>query len=268
MYLIFFLILYFLSRCRQLQETLLQLEQRNSSLEDKFSDFSHKLLQSQSREVELRDQLASSLTEKDKYSLESQIAQLVQSESQHRSEHSQLKEVSEVARQQVVAMEMKQTSRDIELSSLRHQLLDLQMQTDDKTMLGKLHHQIVALQVSEAKTMKRFEESSVKVSKLEASLLRCEQQRDALNETVFHVRAESQNKMKHFRASIQALRRQFVGCLPLCEQERHASILQQLAEDKREAERMREEARKSMEAGQVGGEGVSVNNYGHHCTCI
>ena len=136
-----------LPRCKQLQETTHQLEYRNSSLELKFSELTQKLLQCQAREVDLRDQLASSLPQVEKTSLEGQIQELKKREAELRLCNSQLQEVAEVARQQAVAMETKKQSHDIELSSLRHQLLDVQMQSDEKSVIGKLHHQIVALQV-------------------------------------------------------------------------------------------------------------------------
>ena len=50
---------------------------------------------------------------------------------------------------------------------------------------------------------------------------------------------------------MQALRHQLVGALPLSEQERHAHLLQQLREDKREAESIRERARRDQERVQV-----------------
>ena len=43
----------------------------------------------------------------------------------------------------------------------------------------------------------------VQVLRMEAGLLRCEQQRDELADSVFHVRAESQNKIKQLRTTIQ-----------------------------------------------------------------
>ena len=88
---------------------------------------------------------------------------LRKSETQLKLENAQLKEIAEVARQQAVAMETQQKSHDLELSSLRHQLLDLQMQSDDKTVIGKLHHQIVTLQVSESAALKKLEEANGKV---------------------------------------------------------------------------------------------------------
>ena len=105
------------------------------------------------------------LTLADKESLETRVQELKTSETKLKLENAQLKEVAEVARQQSVAMEMWQKSRDLEMSSLRHQLLDLQMQSDEKTVAGKLHHQIVTLEISEATALKKVEEANSKVCK-------------------------------------------------------------------------------------------------------
>lgn len=60
-------------------------------------------------------------------------------------------------------METWQKTHALELSSLRQQLLDIETQSDERTAIGKLHRQIIALQVSEATTAKRLEESQGKV---------------------------------------------------------------------------------------------------------
>ena len=54
--------------------------------------------------------------------LEGEIASLLKSLTQTKLENEQLKEVSDVARQQYIAMEAKQKSCDLELESLRHQV--------------------------------------------------------------------------------------------------------------------------------------------------
>ena len=46
------------ARCRQLQESVVQLERRNGELEGKFAELSGKLLESQTREAELMDKVA------------------------------------------------------------------------------------------------------------------------------------------------------------------------------------------------------------------
>ena len=187
---------------------MLQLEQRNSSLETKFSELTQKLLTAQVREGELRDQLASCLPESEKTLLEVQVVELKNSQTELSLENNRLKEVADVARQQVVFMETKQKSHDLELSSLRHQLLDLQMQSDSRTVMGKLHHQVVTLQVSEASALKKAEECQYKVMQLEAALVKCEQERDKLSESIFHVRCETQNKIRHLRDTVQVRERE------------------------------------------------------------
>ena len=140
-----------------------QLEQRNAVLEEKFSELTQRLLQAQVKEGELRDQLSCSLPLAEKSSLEHNIAQLQKSECQLRINNNHLKEVAEIARQQAIAMEMVQKSHDLEVSSLRQQLLDLQSGSEEKTTVGRLHHQVLALQISEATALKRQEEMEAKV---------------------------------------------------------------------------------------------------------
>ncbi len=106
---------------------------------------------------------AACITPAEKDQLERQVQSLQTSEAQLRLENAQLKEVADIARQQGVALETWQKSHELELSSLRQQLLDRQTQSDEKTVIGKLHHQIVALQVSETSAVKRLEESNGKV---------------------------------------------------------------------------------------------------------
>ena len=54
-----------------------------------------------------------------------------------RNEISKLKQISEVATSQVGNLEMIQLSREKENQSLRQQLLDFQIQSDEKTIIGK-----------------------------------------------------------------------------------------------------------------------------------
>lgn len=134
-----------------------QLEERNITLETNFSELTQRLLQAQLNESELRDQLASSLPQDQRAELEQKIAELSKSEAQLTISNSQLKEVAEVARQQAIAVEMMQNSQDLEVSSLRHQLLDLRGSSEERTAIGRLHHQLLSLQVSEATAMTKLE---------------------------------------------------------------------------------------------------------------
>uniref|UniRef100_A0A8D0GUT7 Uncharacterized protein n=1 Tax=Sphenodon punctatus TaxID=8508 RepID=A0A8D0GUT7_SPHPU len=67
-----------------------------------------------------------------------------------KTEVSKLRELSDIAKMQVSALETRQQSREKEVESLRMQVLDYQAQSDEKALVAKLHQHIVALQISEA----------------------------------------------------------------------------------------------------------------------
>lgn len=64
------------------------------------------------------------------------VQSLEGSESHLKVEVSRLKEVAEVASHQTEAIKAQQESQDKELTSLRKQLYDIQMESDDKTIIG------------------------------------------------------------------------------------------------------------------------------------
>ena len=65
-----------------------------------------------------------------------QMESLEESESKLKVEVSRLKEVAEVAAHQTEAIKGQQESQDKELTSLRKQLYDMQMENDEKTIIG------------------------------------------------------------------------------------------------------------------------------------
>lgn len=65
------------------------------------------------------------------------VQSLEESESKLKVEVSRLKEVAEVASHQTEAIKAQQESQDKELTSLRKQLYDMQMESDDKTIIGQ-----------------------------------------------------------------------------------------------------------------------------------
>ena len=61
--------------------------------------------------------------------------------------------------------------------------------------------------MSESNAVHSLEEKSAKVMRLEASLLRSEQERDGLTEALFHARAEASKRTRHLRTTVQVGRR-------------------------------------------------------------
>ena len=67
---------------------------------------------------------------------------------------------------------------------------------------------------------------------MEACNLRLEQKLDEKEQALYFARLEGRNRAKHLRQTIQSLRRQFSGALPLAQQEKFSKTMIQLQNDK------------------------------------
>ncbi|KAF5897955.1 centrosomal protein [Clarias magur] len=227
-----------------MRSSLKQVEERNFELEAKFTEMAKQNLEAQRIERELRDELADSVSKEVSDADRRRIAELEKNEAQLRVEVSQLREVSDVAKMQVFALEARQQSREKEVECLRRQVLDYQSQSDEKALIAKLHQHIVALQLSETAAVSRMEANTDRRQHLEAQRLRAEQQLDAQQQALWQARQEGRQRARHLRQALHALRRQFSGALPLSQQEKFSSTMLQLQEDRTRA---REEARRAQE---------------------
>lgn len=117
-----------------------------------------------------------------------------------------------------------------------------QSQSDEKALVAKLHQHIVALQLSEASALSRLETALSNVQQLEAYKLRAEQRLDAGERSLFLARQEGRNRCKNLRRTVQSLRRQFSGALPLPQQEKFSATLINLQEDRARAQDERRQA--------------------------
>ncbi|XP_074654662.1 centrosomal protein of 290 kDa-like [Tubulanus polymorphus] len=215
------------------KQTVHELENRNLELEQKFAELTRMNLENQKVERELRDELSNCVTKKVSDADRKRITELETIEANMKVEISKLKEVAEVGVMQAKALDAQQVSRDKEVLSLRQQLLDIQAQSDEKTIIGKLHRQIVLLQVSEGTAVRKYEDAQKKIIKLEAQVLQREHKLDEKDQALFHNQVESRSKSKHLKRTIHSLRRQFSGAVPLVRQEKFAKSMVQLQEDKK-----------------------------------
>ena len=68
------------------------------------------------------------------------------SENALKIENEKLKEVSDIARNQIELLETRKQSENTELESLRKQVLEMQATSDERALAGRLHRQIVSMQ--------------------------------------------------------------------------------------------------------------------------
>ncbi|KAM8821060.1 centrosomal protein of 290 kDa [Eudromia elegans] len=215
-----------------LRNTLKQVEERNFELETKFAELTKINLEAQKVEQELRDELSNSISKAVSDADRRQIVDLEKSEMELKIEVSKLRELSDVAKMQVRALEARQQCREKEVESLRMQILDYQAQSDEKAIIAKLHQHIIALQVSESSALDKLETLALKLQKMEIYSLSLEQKLDDREQALYFARLEGRNRAKHLRQTIQSLRRQFSGALPLAQQEKFSKTMIQLQNDK------------------------------------
>lgn len=67
---------------------------------------------------------------------------------------------------------------------------------------------------------------------MEIHNLRLEQKLDEKEQALYFARLEGRNRAKHLRQTVQSLRRQFSGALPLIQQEKFSKTMIQLQNDK------------------------------------
>ncbi|XP_076967655.1 centrosomal protein of 290 kDa isoform X2 [Tamandua tetradactyla] len=215
-----------------LRTSLKQMEERNFELEIKFAELTKINLDAQKVEQMLRDELANNVSKAVSDADRQRILELEKSEMELKVEVSKLREISDIAKRQVEILNTQQQSREKEVESLRVQMLDYQAQSDEKALIAKLHQHIVSLQSSEATTLGKLELVTSKLQKMEACNLRLEQKLDDKEQALYYTRLEGRNRAKHLRQTIQSLRRQFSGALPLAQQEKFSKTMIQLQNDK------------------------------------
>ncbi|RLW06406.1 hypothetical protein DV515_00004568 [Chloebia gouldiae] len=215
-----------------LRSTVKQIEERNFELETKFAELTKINLEAQKVEQELRDELSKSVSKAVSDADRRQIMDLEKREMELKIEVSKLRELSDVAQTQVEALEARQQYRDKEVEYLRMQILDYQAQSDEKAIIAKLHQDIVALQGSESIAVEQLEKFKLKLQKMEIHNLRLEQKLDERDQALYFARLEGRNRAKHLQQTVQSLRRQFSGALPLAQQEKFSKTMIQLQNDK------------------------------------
>ncbi|KAM6213065.1 centrosomal protein of 290 kDa [Sarcoramphus papa] len=215
-----------------LRNTIKQIEERNFELETKFAELTKINLEAQKVEQELRDELSKSVSKAVSDADRRQIMDLEKREMELKIEVSKLRELSDVAKMQVEALEARQQYRDKEVESLRMQILDYQAHSDEKAVIAKLHQHIIALQGSESVAVGKLETLKLKLQKMEIHNLRLEQKLDEREQALYFARLEGRNRAKHLQQTVQSLRRQFSGALPLAQQEKFSKTMIQLQNDK------------------------------------
>ena len=245
-----------------LQTQMQQLEKRNAELEEKFELVSKANLELQQAERELRDQIVTSIPREDFEALNTKYKELQDSEIQLKVEQNKLKEISDISQIQLSELEQRKDNNQMELEALRHQILDLQTQTDEKALIGRLHQQVLGLQMKESDFLQQQRILETKLSKLEANVLKANKRSDEMEQYCLKVRNQYNIKSRGLFKVIQDLRRQYSGAIPLLKQEKLSKSLISINEEKQKVSKMLRETEAKLKDMEEKSEEMSIKQQG------
>lgn len=197
---------------------LREIENRNIELEQNFSQISKKYLQLEKSEQNLREKLSEYvpkyLNDQDK----ARIKDLEKQETILKLEISRLRELTEITLYQAASTRFINDISKVQIENL--DLIDIQSLNEDSNNIGKLHRQLILMQISEATAIRKLQYAESKCKKLEAQLIRTEQKYDRDNYDFFTSKKEYISKIFYLRSTIQDLRHKYAGSIPLKQQEK------------------------------------------------
>jgi centrosomal protein CEP290 len=211
---------------------LRQLENRNIDLENNMAQLNKNYLALIKTEQDLRQELSECVPKSVNEAHKNRIAELEKQENLFRLEVSRLRELTEITLYQSASLEFISHMNKAQLEQLG--LIETQSMHEDLNNVGKLHRQILMLQLSEATAVRKLQVSQNKCKKLEAQLIRAEQKYDRDSLDFFNSRKEQISKISYLRSTIQDLRHKYNGSIPLKQQEKFNSSKEKLAELKSE----------------------------------
>ncbi|KAI8813314.1 hypothetical protein BJ742DRAFT_789891 [Cladochytrium replicatum] len=201
-----------------------QLQNRLSSLEKMYLEINEqnlKLIESESSVRELY---------KDGATSEENMANLMKIEelkgklkSLEFSVH-QYQEISEIAATQASDLTHYQKQDEKEKEILRAMILELQMQSDEKLIIGKLHHHILALQMSEATAVRKTEALQGKLLKLEAIKSKFETSVDEGEQRLHQLRLEHSVRVSSLLKEFSGIRLKVSGAVSRDQYERTCEL--------------------------------------------
>lgn len=129
------------------------------------------------------------------------IKELEKQEVYLKLEVSRLRELTEITLYQAASAEFINNISKAQLESLK--LIDIQSLGEETNQLGRLHRQLIMMQISEATAVRKLQQAQAKCRKLEAQLIRTEQKNESDGIEFFNSKKEYISKISYLRSTVQ-----------------------------------------------------------------
>ena len=229
-----------------LQAQIQQMEKRNTELEEKFDLVTKVNIDLQKIERDLRDELVTSIAREEFDTLHKKFKEVQESEVLVKLENNKLREIADISQTQILDFEKRKENNVIELEALRHQVLDLQSQTDEKTLIGRLHQQILSLQIKDNNFIQKNKFMDARLNSMETNTIKANKRSDEMEQYCLKMKNQYNIKMRSLFKIIQDLRRQYSGALPLSKQEKMSKNLISINEEKQKVSKLLRETESKL----------------------
>ena len=126
-----------------------------------------------------------------------------------------VKEMVELAQNQTSDISALRSMDVREKEILRAAVRELQMENDDKLLIGKLHHHILTLQMNEANHVRTMEKLQAKCLRLEHTNVQVEKALDDRENTIFQMRLDHKTRARLLRNNLAEVRLKLAGSISL-----------------------------------------------------
>eukprot|EP00049_Salpingoeca_infusionum_P016740 m.345706 g.345706 ORF g.345706 m.345706 type:complete len:2261 (-) comp16141_c1_seq15:3907-10689(-) len=235
----------------QAQDTIKRQEEHMATLNKKVDDLVEETISLREMEAELLHKLQATVSTQEYESLKKSQTDLKQALATTQAELESAKKIADIAATQAESLRRLNTGHEKELQALRTQLTELQVESDDRTHLGRLHHKLLAAQMAESNALRRLEQEHKRNMELNKHVLQLqtalfEKQRDII-EHAQHARSRN----AHLRATVDALRSQYAGAVTLRQQTAESLAMEQVLDNKSRLEKEVALAAKQREEAMV-----------------
>ncbi|KAK6098993.1 40S ribosomal protein S26 [Batrachochytrium dendrobatidis] len=224
------------TRIKTLETLEAEMILRLDSTEKMYTALREEIIQVQEDFLNFKNEHISCLTEqhyqatlKEKACLEDEVGAL-------RQEVQKYKEIADIATNQVADLNALHKMDEKEKQILQAAVQELQMKDDDKLVIGKLHHHILALQMSETVILRKLDCMTSKCLRLETLSLQAEQAKDDRDQLLFDLRIKTKGRVRLMQKTLSELRLKLSGVVPLGKHEKACNMIRILDDRKRKAE--------------------------------
>ncbi|TPX68705.1 hypothetical protein SpCBS45565_g02947 [Spizellomyces sp. 'palustris'] len=212
-------------KCRAMTEAETETKKRLDSMDHLYMAAKEENIKLREAEVEFRNSFAGGASRAEHERNLARITELETAVEQLTQDVTKYKYLADIATTQSADMVHHHAMNEKEKSILRAAVEELQMEGDEKLVIGKLHQHILTLQMSEATIVRKLEAAHANTLRLESTVVQkvyyqLEKSIDERDNIIFQLRLDQKSSMRLLQKSASDLRAKLAGAVYLDKYER------------------------------------------------